>query len=459
MIGTQLGEFQILEPLVQLRPAAPGSEYHLAASADGSRVVVQIFPARLAQDRARLELLRVSLGKVAALFHPNIVPILGSGIHEGRPYVLMPLPAAATLEDRWESGVIRLLDSARVMDEVAQALAFAHARDTVHGSLTPSVIWFDDSGRVLVAGLGQARAFQGLDIGGEAPAASDQYSSPELVAGGSATPATDQYSIGVIALELLSGQRGPKAWRALALRPETGHPSVRVGRPTESVLSGPELSSGVTDVLRRVLNSDPTARYPSVEVFNHQLRVSLGIEAPPPVVVVTTAPRPAPRRRRLAALAPLLATLVCMAIAVPAFSANLFGDRGNNPIPTATSNAAGISIFLPTQSVSQPGQEANSDLLLSSSPTPTAPVDSSTVDAASTPLTPASLAPTSPPAAGVPAATYTPAALIPVPNNTSAPAPTSPPSSPTPPPPSEPTIDSKKCRDQPSHPHYCTPVP
>ena len=116
MIVGQLEGFKILDSFGRARPAAPGSEYYLAARPDGSRVVVEMFPAQLMQDRPRLEALRASLHQIAALRHPNIVPIVGSGVHEGRPYVLMPSPAAGTLEDRWQAGMVSALDRARVTD-------------------------------------------------------------------------------------------------------------------------------------------------------------------------------------------------------------------------------------------------------------------------------------------------------------------------------------------------------
>src|SRR3990170_3557857 len=156
MIGSRLGEVKILDTFGRANPAAQGSEYWAGSTADGGRVVVQVFAEQLALDRARLSTLRDSLGAVAGLRHPNIVPILGSGLQQGRPYILMPFPAVGSLEDRWAAGLVTAVDPARVVAEITLALEFAHARGVAHGRLTPSDIWFDESGHAMIAGLGQA---------------------------------------------------------------------------------------------------------------------------------------------------------------------------------------------------------------------------------------------------------------------------------------------------------------
>ncbi|MGH2627728.1 MAG: serine/threonine-protein kinase, partial [Anaerolineales bacterium] len=267
MIGKQLGDYRVLEPLGRALAIGGGSDHFLAMRGDGTQVVVEAFAADLWRDQGRLQSLRDSLRLAASLRHPNIVPIQASGIHQGRPFLVLPYYPAGDLEDRWESGVVMALDAWTILKQVTGALDYAHSQHVVHGGLTPAHIWFDDSGSPAITGFGQS-SLRIVQASSQRSAGADGgYLAPEILAGHPPRPAADQYSLAVIALELLTRARGSQALKALNAKSGQAHAG-RMDRPGRPFDRRPGMPAAAREVLLRALSSNPTARYPSVSEMN-----------------------------------------------------------------------------------------------------------------------------------------------------------------------------------------------
>ncbi len=424
VIGKQLGDYRVLEPLGRALALGGGSEHFLAVRGDGTQVVVEAFGADLWRDQGRLQSLRDSLRLAASLRHPNIVPIHGSGIHQGRPFLILPHYQAGDLEDRWESGVVMALDAWSILKQVASALDHAHSQGVVHGGLTPGHIWFDESGNPAVTGFGQStlRIAQASTRG----AANSQggYLAPEILAGSPPGPAADQYSLAVIALELLTRSRGTQAWTALSAK-SGPTPAGRRGRPARPFDGRPAMPAAAAEVLRRALNSNPRVRFASVSEMNRALRIALTLEAAPkPAALVAPEARPQPRRRRRAAFAPFVVLGLLILIGVPALAGGKLWLRLFPPtaIPGLSAARLAATTAVPTNdpNASATPWSLSGAVLTLGTPTPTRTTLSS-----------------------------------------GAPAPTS--AAPKPPQPA-PTATTKpsgqgRCKDTPGHPNYCTPIP
>jgi tetratricopeptide (TPR) repeat protein len=186
----------------------------------------------------------------ARLVHPNIVPLFDSGrvpgpLGEGeRLFYVMPHIDGQPLRARLlREGPLAVSEVLRIMDDVAEALAYAHAMGSVHRDVKPeNVFWY--RGRALLADFGvalwnqnqgDARVTQaGLIVG------SPVYLSPEQAEGsGLVDGRSDLYSLGCVAFELLAGSapyagESPMALLAAHLVREV--PSVRERRPDAPVL-------------------------------------------------------------------------------------------------------------------------------------------------------------------------------------------------------------------------------
>ena len=158
---------------------------------------------------------------VAALSHPNILPLFDSGaIGVDAPlstrdsrllFYVMPFIEGETLRARMSrEKVLPLDDALRLTREIADALAYAHARDVIHRDIKPENILLQ-SGHAVVADFGIARAVKaagaermtevGMAIGTPA------YMSPEQSAGERDLDGrSDLYALASVLYEMLAGE-------------------------------------------------------------------------------------------------------------------------------------------------------------------------------------------------------------------------------------------------------------
>jgi len=148
----------------------------------------------------------------ARLQHPNILPLLDSGEANGLLYYVMPFVEGRSLRQRLEGeGPLPVAEVVRILVEVTDALAYAHAQGVVHRDIKPDNVML--SGRhALVTDFGVARAVSAATSGHAVTSVgialgTPAYMSPEQAA---ADPLLDHradlYAVGVLGYELLAGR-------------------------------------------------------------------------------------------------------------------------------------------------------------------------------------------------------------------------------------------------------------
>ena len=154
-------------------------------------------------DQCRLE-----AKKVARLRHPNIVPVHDVGKDGGSCFIVSEWIDGENLANRIKGGRLPYQQAVKVIAEVADALAHAHAHGYVHRDIKPANILLDGSGRAYLTDFGIAVVEEELlkDVGA---AGTLPYMAPEQLAGGlgPADHRADIYALGVVFFELLTGRR------------------------------------------------------------------------------------------------------------------------------------------------------------------------------------------------------------------------------------------------------------
>ena len=197
--------------------------------------------------------------------------------------------------------------------------------------MKPANLLLSDDGRLHVADFGVASATGAapMTMAGTVLGTAG-YLAPEETVGKPATPASDRYALGVVAFELLTGER---PFRRDSVTAEVAaHGSAPI--PAASKRDR-KLPSTLDPVFERALAKDPGARFVSCRALVDALRDAFASTTATRIVVAApaTAPRRFARRRYAAVLA-----VIC---AAGAFAALFAVDRGPSARrPPATTAAA-----------------------------------------------------------------------------------------------------------------------
>src|SRR5437667_266616 len=123
---------------------------------------------------------------VAQFQHPHILPLLGPGQDDGFLYYVMPSVEGESLRDRLaRHGELPIHDAVKILVEVVDALAYAHAHGVVHRDIKPDNVLL--SGRhALVMDFGVAKALSDASAGSRVTTAGVALGTPAYVAPGQA---------------------------------------------------------------------------------------------------------------------------------------------------------------------------------------------------------------------------------------------------------------------------------
>ncbi len=226
------------DPLVRLHAALAGrytierelgrggmATVHLGRDLKHDRpVAIKVLRAELAESVGAERFLR-EIQIAAHLQHPHILALHDSGQADGLLYYVMPFVEGESLREKLtRDGALPVADAVRILAEIADALAYAHAHGIVHRDIKPENVML--SGRhALVTDFGVAKAVSdaashrtlttvGVAVGTPAYMAPEQATADPHV-----DHRADIYALGVVAYEMLTGRppfTGPTPQSVLA---------------------------------------------------------------------------------------------------------------------------------------------------------------------------------------------------------------------------------------------------
>src|SRR5213083_1161312 len=250
---------------------------------------------------------------VAQFQHPHILPLLDSGQADGFFYYVMPSVEGESLRDRLaRHGELPIHDAVKILVEVVDALAYAHAHGVVHRDIKPDNVLL--SGRhALVMDFGVAKALSDASARSRVTTAgvalgTPAYMAPEQAA---ADPHIDHradlYAVGVLGYELVTGGPpfvGKTASEVLAAQVTR--------RPEPLQARRPACPAALAHIVMKCLEKRPADRWQSAD----ELLAQLEPLATPSGGTTPTATRPmaavigTPLRRYVAAAVVLAAVVV-----------------------------------------------------------------------------------------------------------------------------------------------------
>jgi eukaryotic-like serine/threonine-protein kinase len=303
-----------------------GSVYRAVDENLGRRVAVKVLRRDLADDPAFLERFRREARAAAALSHPGVAGVYDYGELDGSAFIVMELVEGETLAERIEAtGRLPWPEAFALGEQVARALAAAHAHGVVHRDVKPANVLVGRDGRAKVTDFGIAKAASstttltrtGMVLG------SANYVAPEQAQGDDVGPAADQYSLGCVLFEAITGR--PPYEGATAVAIATQHVSAPVPDPRQR---RPDLPTPVATLIRRALAKHPTDRFPSTSSLADALATTAHAAQPPgpPAHPAPAEPAPTP-----AAPAPAAPTRAAPTRAAPTAAAPAPGTLEPHP--------------------------------------------------------------------------------------------------------------------------------
>jgi hypothetical protein len=284
--GGTLGEHEP-DPLRDRLQAALGNGFELGArlGEGGFGVVYRARDVRLRRDVA-VKLLRRELVSaqgfverfereaqaLAALRHPNIVPVYSIGDQDDLIFLVMPFVSGVTLTDYLrEHGRLSVEEAEQILRDVGGALSAAHAVGLVHRDIKPDNIMLEGPKKLpLLMDFGIAKTGQtgggpsspGLTATGMVMG-TPYYMSPEQATADPAVDArSDIYSLGVLAYQLFTGQlpfTGDSIYAVLSHHLTTPVPEARTVRP--------DIPPRISAAVHRAMAKKPAERFQRVEEF------------------------------------------------------------------------------------------------------------------------------------------------------------------------------------------------
>jgi hypothetical protein len=296
---TWLGGYRIRR---ELGRGGMGVVYEAQDEALGRLVAIKTLkPALATAQRARERFLREARA-LAAVVHPNVVPIHHVGEEvpsakpegfDGIPYVVMPLLHGETLQARLDrKGRLPADEVIQIGRDVASGLEAAHARALIHRDLKPANIWLDaDSGRAVVLDFGLAVPSDG-SVPADPSSGTPTYMSPEQARGAPLDHRADLFALGAVLYRATTGRPAfGGSTRSTVLTAVTEH------HPDPPSAVNPSVPPRLSALILRLLAKAPSDRPATAQHVVAELDRMGG-------------PTPNPTRRRKLVIGVVLLTLL-----------------------------------------------------------------------------------------------------------------------------------------------------
>lgn len=288
-VGQQFGSYRLVRLLGQgaFAEVYLGEHLHL-----GSQAAIKVLHANLASPE-EIHQFRTEARTIVDLVHPHIVRLLDYDIEENTPFFVMDYAQGGTLRQRHPRGIqVPPATVVLYVQQVAQALGYAHARRLIHRDIKPENLLLGRSEDVLVSDFGIAIVASTRYEGPQNVAGTVSYMAPEQLQG-KPQRASDQYALGIVTYEWLTGDI---PFHGIWLEVASQH---ALTPPAPLRENAPMLSQAIEAVVLKALSKDPQARFVSVQAFADALEQA-SLERPSQFTVLTptlpfqasTAPQP-----------------------------------------------------------------------------------------------------------------------------------------------------------------------
>lgn len=282
MIGSTLAHYKVVSKLGE---GGMGEVYRARDTKLERDVAIKVLPQVLSTDSERLARFQREAKTLASLTQANIGAIYGIEERDGNQYLILELIEGQDLSEIIKAGPLPVEEVARLTNQMAEALTYAHSKGIVHRDLKPGNIRIKQpENEVKVLDFGLARAFEASpdpDVPLEDSETMDspltqghvilgtpQYMSPEQATGSlHVDHRSDIYSLACVVYEMLTGEapyKAPNVVSVLAAHATSPIPNLRESRK--------ELPASLQKIFAKALAKIPEERYQDAKSFSADLQ-------------------------------------------------------------------------------------------------------------------------------------------------------------------------------------------
>lgn len=259
--GDSVGPYRVTGVIGE---GATGVVYQVVNGVTGRFDAMKVLTDDISHDLEQVERFLHEIQLQAKLEHPNIAQVR-TAFCEGRTLVMvLEQVGGEALDEQICRALPAPIETMRIMDQVLQALGYAHGKGVIHRDVKPANILVGKDGQVKLTDFGLARqqsdpskTLPGVAVG------TVYYMSPEQVrAFGPIDGRSDLYSAGVVFYEMLTGRRPFDGAEQFAIM----RAQVELTPPPPS-FHARFLPPAVDQVLAKALQKDPALRFQTADEF------------------------------------------------------------------------------------------------------------------------------------------------------------------------------------------------
>ena len=214
-VGQTIGHYEIR---ATLGTGGMGEVYLARDTRLDRQVALKFLSAAFTTNQDRLRRFEQEARAASALNHPNILTIYEIGEVDGRRFIATEFVDGETLRRPIEAGPLKASEALNIAEQIASALAEAHAVGIIHRDIKPENIMLRRDGLVKVLDFGLAKLTEPKETGPEdltralvktgsgIVMGTVTYMSPEQARGLTVDARTDIWSLGVVLHEMIAGQ-------------------------------------------------------------------------------------------------------------------------------------------------------------------------------------------------------------------------------------------------------------
>ena len=268
ILPRQFGDYILIEEIAR---GGMGVVYKAQQSKLNRIVALKMILSGQLASKADVARFHTEAEAAAHLEHPGIVPVFEVGECEGQHFFSMGFVEGDSLSSLIRGGPLPPNEAAGLVEKIAQAIAFAHAKGVIHRDLKPANVLLDGDGFPKVTDFGLAKKTQtdsqltgtGQILG------TPSYMPPEQASGNTKKvgPEADVYSLGAILYCLLTGR--PPFQAATVM--DTLMQVIEQEPPLVRQLNS-SVSADLEAICSKCLMKDPSHRYATADELADDLR-------------------------------------------------------------------------------------------------------------------------------------------------------------------------------------------